>query len=232
MFPIGDTVRTRSFPIVNWLIIIANVAVFVLVELPLKESGLNRLLLTYGLVPTRLLAGEAWGFVTIFTSMFLHGGWIHLISNMWALFIFGDNVEDRMGSGRYLLFYLLTGALAAVLQSVVAPASQLPMVGASGAIAGVLGAYIVLYPSARVNTFFLLILIPVFIDIPAILYIGFWFVSQFFSGVMTLDANGLGGVAYWAHIGGFLSGLVLLPFFARRPRPVVYKQSYSNPYLR
>lgn len=232
MFPIGDTVRVRSFPIVNWLLIAANVAVFVLVELPLTDRGLDRLMLTYGLVPGRLFAGDSWGFVTIFTSMFLHGGWIHLIMNMWALFIFGDNVEDRMGSVRYLIFYLFTGVVAALLQAVVAPASQLPMVGASGAIAGVLGAYLVLYPRSRVTTLFLIILIPFFVDIPAILYIGFWFVSQFFSGLMVLDASGLGGVAYWAHIGGFLAGVVLLPFFARRRQQIVYQQRYSNPYLR
>ena len=196
MFPIQDTVRTRSFPIVNWLLIISNAAVFALLELPLRSGQLNQFVLTYGLVPVRLSDAQPWSVVTILTSMFLHGGWIHLISNMWALFIFGDNVEGRMGPGRYLIFYLLSGVVASLTQVVIDPASRLPMVGASGAIAGVLGAYLILFPSARVLTLVPLFFLPWFVEVPAFIYLGIWFLLQFLSGVLALDMSTMGGVAY------------------------------------
>jgi membrane associated rhomboid family serine protease len=228
MFPIQDTVRTRSFPIVNWLLIISNVAVFVLLELPLRSGQLNQFVLTYGLVPVRLVDGQPWSVVTILTSMFLHGGWLHLISNMWALFIFGDNVEGRMGPGRYLIFYLLGGVVASLTQVVVDPASRLPMVGASGAIAGVLGAYLILFPSARVLTLVPLFILPWFVEVPAFVYLGIWFLLQFLSGVLALDMSTMGGVAYWAHIGGFVCGLLLVRGFARRSQ--IYYRRYASGY--
>jgi membrane associated rhomboid family serine protease len=150
--------------------------------------------------------------------MFLHGGWLHLLSNMWALYIFGDNVEDRLGSGRYLLFYLITGAAAGLAQALIGTTSRVPLVGASGAIAGVLAGYLLLYPTARVITLIPVFFLPWFVEIPAVVYLLVWFVSQFFSGVLSLGAQAMGGVAYWAHIGGFVAGLLLVNVFARRPR--------------
>ena len=219
MFPIKDTIRSNSFPAVNWLIILANVVVFVGLELSMTPRELARTVTNYGLIPARLVSLEPFALVTVFTSMFLHGGWLHIISNMWALFIFGDNVEDRMGSARYLVFYLTCGALAALTQTFIDPASRIPMIGASGAIAGVLAAYLVLFPTARVVTLVPIFIIPWFIEIPAVLYLIIWFGSQFFSGVMALNVEAAsGGVAWWAHIGGFAAGLLLVMFFARRPR--------------
>jgi membrane associated rhomboid family serine protease len=219
MIPLKDTIRSHSFPAVNWLIIIANILVFVALELSLAPRDLQRTVSTYGLVPRQLTALEPWALVTVFTSMFLHGGWLHIISNLWALYIFGDNVEDRMGSLRYLLFYLICGVVAALAQVYVNPTSRIPMIGASGAIAGVLAAYLILYPTARVVTLVPIFFIPWFIEIPAVLYLVVWFVSQFFSGVMALNVQAAaGGVAYWAHIGGFVAGLLLVVLFARRSR--------------
>lgn len=218
MLPLQDTVRARSFPLVNWLLIIANLLVFIF-ETSLTTRQLNRLVLAYGTVPVELLSGNPREWLTVFSGMFLHGGWLHLISNLWALYIFGDNVEDRMGSGRYLIFYLISGVVAALTQAYITPASRFPMIGASGAIAGVLGAYLVLYPGARVITLIPLFILPWFVEIPALIYLGFWFVTQFFSGVLSLDVTATTGmVAYWAHIGGFVCGLLLVGLFARRPR--------------
>ncbi|MDW8325200.1 MAG: rhomboid family intramembrane serine protease [Anaerolineales bacterium] len=217
MLPLKDTVRARSFPLVNWLIIAANIVVF-LFETSLTTRQLDRLILAYGVVPARLWNGGPAEWLTIFTGMFLHGGWLHIFSNLWALYIFGDNVEDRMGSGRYLVFYLLSGVAAALAQAWIDPESRIPMIGASGAIAGVLGAYLVLFPNARVITLVPLFFLPWFVEVPALLYLGFWVFSQFFSGVLSVSTVSMGGVAYWAHIGGFVCGLLLVGLFARRPR--------------
>ncbi len=225
MFPLRDTIRSRTFPVVTWSIIALNVAVFLL-EASLPPALLERFIALWGFVPARLFGGHVlWGLTTLFTSMFLHGGWFHLLSNMWALYIFGDNVEDRMGSGRYLVFYLLSGVAAALLQAFVEPASQVPMVGASGAISGVLGAYFLFYPHARVITWIpLFLFFGYYVDIPAVLYLGLWFFSQFYSGLFALvTPHGLqaGGVAWWAHIGGFLFGVLFARAFAppdRHPR--------------
>jgi membrane associated rhomboid family serine protease len=150
--------------------------------------------------------------------MFLHAGWFHFLSNMWILFIFGDNVEDRMGSFTFLFFYLLSGFAAGILQTMVNPSSTVPTLGASGAIAGVLGAYVVLFPAARVVTLILILFFPLIVRIPAVFFLGIWFISQLFSGVSSI-ATGMGGVAWWAHIGGFLFGLFLGRFFQLRPPP-------------
>lgn len=228
MFPIKDTVQSRSFPVVNWLIIIANLLVFVAVELPLTPQQLQQFFFRYGLIPAELIQLSAGAVLTIFTSMFLHGGWLHIISNLWALYIFGDNVEDRMGSGRYFVFYLISGVAAALVQVYVTPASSIPMIGASGAIAGVLGAYLVLYPSARVITLVPIFFFPWFVEIPALIYLAIWIFSQFFSGVMSLGVDVAEGVAYWAHVGGFICGLLLVSLFARRKRP--YYRWYPDEY--
>ncbi len=218
MIPIADTVRTRSFPIVNWLIIIANVAIFAFVESRLTPRGLDQLILTYGAVPSRIVSGNLTAIIALLTSMFLHGGWLHLLGNMWALFIFGDNVEDRLGSLRYLVFYLICGIVAGLAQVAAAPTAQAPAIGASGAIAGVLAAYLVLFPGGRVVTLIpLFFILPWLIELPAIIFIGFWFLLQVFNGALTLHSSVIqGGIAYWAHIGGFVCGLLLVGLLARR----------------
>ncbi len=215
MIPLYDTLHSRRFPLVNWLLIAVNVLVF-LYELSLSPAGLDRLTRTWGLVPAQLLARPAALWITILTSMFLHGGWFHIISNMWVLFIFGDNVEDRLGGFRYLIFYLLSGVAAAVLQALILPASRVPTIGASGAIAGVLGAYLVLYPRAKVASLVPILFIFTIIEIPAFLFLLFWFVSQLFSGWLTLQGTAGAGVAWWAHVGGFLFGMAAVGLLARK----------------
>ena len=228
MFPLRDTVRSRSVPLITWGLIAANTLIF-LFETSLSQTSFNRLLLNYALVPARLSPNHPYGYVTLLTSAFLHGGWFHLISNMWVLYIFGDNVEDRMGSGRFLLFYLLAAVVAGWVQASFDPASRVPTIGASGAIAGVLGAYFVLYPTARVTTLILLIIIPWFVDIPAFIFIGLWFLSQLSSGLLAVGAAGdFGGIAWWAHVGGFLFGVLLVWLFARRP--AAYNRWYRDEY--
>ncbi len=217
MFPLKDTARSRSLPLVTWLIIGVNIGVF-LFEASLGPRQLDRFIRAYGLVPLRFMRDFGPDQIaTIFSSMFLHGGWFHVISNMWALFLFGDNVEDRMGHGRYLIFYFLCGTVAAMAQLFVAPDSSLPMVGASGALAGVLGAYLVLFPGERVITFVPIFFLPWFVEIPALFYLGFWFISQLFNGLFALGVPAVyGGVAWWAHIGGFTTGLLLVKLFEQR----------------
>ncbi len=218
MIPLRDTVPSRSFPFVNWLLIVLNVVVFfVILSLRSDAEGFVAAL---GLVPKRLLTDpQPWELVTPFTSMFLHGGWAHLLGNMLALYVFGDNVEDRLGSGRYLVFYLLCGLVAAFAHVVINAESTVPTIGASGAISGVLAAYVVFYPTSRVITLVLLLFLPWFVQIPATIYIGFWFVAQLLNGVLTVvkGQQAMGGVAWWAHVGGFLAGLAFAPLFARRP---------------
>jgi len=215
MFPLYDTLRSRRFPIINWMLIILNGMMFYY-ELKLGEAGLTRFILTWGLIPLQLASNPAEAWITIFTSMFLHGGWFHILSNMWVLAIFGDNIEDRMGGGRYLVFYLLSGTAAALMQAFLSPASNQPMIGASGAIAGVLGAYLILFPRARVASLVPILFIFTIIEIPAVIFLGFWFVSQLFSGWLVLQGADMSGVAWWAHIGGFVFGMLAIRLFARR----------------
>lgn len=217
MIPLRDTVRSRRFPIVNWAIILANTVAFYY-ELRIGPSALNGFINTWGLVPTRFWAEPQNAWVTVFSSMFLHGGWFHILSNMWVLFIFGDNVEDRMGGGRYLVFYLLSGVAAALTQAFFLPDSSSPMVGASGAIAGVLGAYMLLFPRARILSLVPILFIFTLIEIPAVIFLLFWFASQLFSGFLSLGGASGSGVAWWAHIGGFVFGLLGVFLFARRRR--------------
>jgi membrane associated rhomboid family serine protease len=205
MFPLKDTIRSRTFPVVNTTIIVINILVF-LFELSLG-GRIDKFIAEYGLTPVRFFweLKHSWtdAIIPVFTSMFLHGGWLHVLGNMWFLYIFGDNVEDRVGHIGYIFFYLLCGMGAALAQATFFPASTMPMVGASGAIAGILGAYFLLYPHARVLT-----LVPIFIfvqlmEVPAFLFLIFWFILQFAQGAMTHGAAN-GGVAWWAHIGGFV----------------------------
>jgi membrane associated rhomboid family serine protease len=225
VFPIGDDNSGRqSFPIVNTILIALNVLVFLYQLLLLAQSplALENFVFKYGAIPYELTRGvdlpPTVGFpiyLTIFTSMFLHGGFAHLIGNMWYLYIFGDNVEDSMGHFRYLIFYLLGGIAAAWAQTLLDPASRIPMIGASGAISAVMGAYLVLYPGGLIRTVAFFGFIPFFFYLPALILIGLWFVFQFFAGIASLGVPTAptGGVAYWAHIGGFVAGLVLVWFF-------------------
>jgi membrane associated rhomboid family serine protease len=215
MFPLYDTVRSRRFPIVNWLLIGLNGLVFYY-ELTLGEEGLQRFILTWGLIPARFTTNPAEAWITILSSMFIHGGWFHILSNMWILAIFGDNIEDRLGRWRYLFFYLLSGTAAAFLQTYIMLGSVMPIVGASGAIAGVLGAYLLLFPRARIASLVPILFIFTLVEVPAAIFLGFWFVSQLFSGWLSLQGAETSGIAWWAHIGGFIFGLLAINLFARR----------------
>jgi membrane associated rhomboid family serine protease len=224
MFPVGDTVPRRNPPVATWLVILANSLVFIL-QLGLSEYELERLFYLFGVVPARY-TDPAWArwvgfpgesYWPFFTSMFLHGGWLHIIANMWTLWIFGDNVEDRMGPLRFLAFYLLCGLAAGIVHCFSNPYSTIPAVGASGALAGVMGAYLFLFPWARVVVMLPVLFLPFFFEMPAVLYLGFWALTQVFSGTLALaDPQHVGGVAWWAHVGGFAAGIVLHFFFIRR----------------
>jgi membrane associated rhomboid family serine protease len=206
MFPIGDDDSTRrTVPVVTWGLIVLNV-LFFLVELNGGEAFIQQ----WSVVPRRLLANPAGDFPTIFTSMFMHGGWLHLLGNMLYLWIFGDNVEDNFGHAKFLTFYLLCGVAATFAQVLVSSNSSVPNLGASGAIAGVLAAYIVMFPQGQVKVMMGRGVIPM----PALVVIGFWIVLQFISGIGSISQTAdTGGVAYLAHIGGFIAGLVLTFLF-------------------
>jgi membrane associated rhomboid family serine protease len=208
VIPIRDTVPSRGVPIVSWSIIGINVAVF-LFELSLDDGDLEQLFRVFGIVPADAHP------VAFITCMFLHGSWLHLIGNMWSLWIFGDNVEERMGRLRFLAFYLLTGIAAGLTHSLTNPLSTMPTVGASGAIAGVLGAYYLLFPTARVIAMVPIFFFPFFFELPAVLYLGFWLLSQVFGATLSMlvPTGDAGGIAWWAHVGGFGAGVVLHRFF-------------------
>jgi len=230
MLPIKDTIRARYFPVVNWAIIILNALIFFF-ELSLPESRLHELVFRYGLVAQQFSLVDPTTWLPVLTHMWLHGGWLHFLSNIWILVIFGDNVEDRMGSARYAIFYLLGGVAAGLLQTLMSAGSSTPAIGASGAIAAVLGAYFLFYPRARVITMILIFIIPFFVELPALLFLGFWFVSQLFQGVLALSSTTAGGgIAWWAHIGGFLFGLVMANIFAFRRKPVAWHPDEYFPY--
>lgn len=222
MIPLYDTVRTRRFPIINLLLIAANVLAF-FYESQLSPSALERFIFTWGLVPARLMSDLAGTWPTIFTAMFMHGGWFHLLSNMWFLFIFGDNVEARLGGIRYLIFYMLSGVAAVLMQTYLLPTSQVPMIGASGAIAGVLGAYLVLFPRSRIASLVPILFIFTIIEIPAVIFLIFWFITQLYSGLFIMQGGTASGIAWWAHIGGFAFGVIMTLFFARKP---AYRSEY------
>lgn len=219
MFPIRDTVVSRNYPIVNMALIGVNVLVF-LYQLTLGPN-LDKFVYIYGLVPARYTVGyyahyfslgqQALSFVSF---MFLHGGFMHLLGNMWFLYIFGDNVEDHLGPLRYLLFYFLCGIGSGFSHVLLNIGSNTPTIGASGAIAGVMGAYILLHPKAKILTLIPIIIIPWFVEIPAFFFLGFWFVLQFFNAA----GSGGSGVAWWAHVGGFILGMGFLKIFERMPK--------------
>ncbi|MEZ4561513.1 MAG: rhomboid family intramembrane serine protease [Thermomicrobiales bacterium] len=214
MIPIGDeNAGSVIKPYVNLTLIGVCIVVF-LYELILPERQLNALFFEWGAVPARITSGE--GLITILTSMFLHGGWSHIIGNMLFLYVFGDNIEDAMGHLQYLLFYLLTGIAAAGLQIVLDPSSAIPMIGASGAISGVMGAYLVLFPQGRVRALVFFGSFGQVILVPAWTMIGLWFGLQLLSAFASLGAGGEGGVAFWAHVGGFIAGAALVFLFRNR----------------
>jgi membrane associated rhomboid family serine protease len=234
MIPISDKTPTRGLPIVNLMLISANVIVF-LYELTLRSRLLDRFIFTWGLVPNNFFAAlshpaqtslSVWA--TLITSQFLHAGWAHILGNMIFLWVFGDNVEDILGSFTYLVFYLVCGVVAGIVQVLVIGPGDIPSLGASGAIAGVLGAYLLLYPFAKVT-----ILLPIFflfwgIDLPALLVIGWWFVQQLFYGLGALSSAAASGIAFWAHIGGFAMGALLILPYLRRVRPRRRAVSYYD----
>jgi membrane associated rhomboid family serine protease len=216
MIPLRDVIPSRTTPGVTMTLIASNILVFLFMT-GLAPRAAEAFVYHYGLVPA------SFSLATVFTSMFVHGGLAHVAGNMWFLWIFGDNVEDRFGHGRFIVFYLVCGFVAAVSQTWLDPSSPVPMVGASGAIAGVMGAYLVLYPHSRV---LMLFPFPLFVyELPAVIFLALWFVMQFISGIdslNTMHAGDLtGGVAFWAHVMGFLAGIVLVPLMRRREREAV-----------
>jgi membrane associated rhomboid family serine protease len=234
LLPLRDDNPHTTTPVVNYALIAACVAVF-LWQVGLDDRAEEIAVLAYGLIPGTLfgkvlVAPEVHrlpGVLTIFTSMFLHGGWLHLIGNMWFLWIFGDNVEASLGHRRYFLFYALCGLAAAVGQISLDPASEVPMIGASGAISGVLGAYLILHPRANVKVLVLLIIFITVVNLPAWIVLGFWFLGQLIGQAGT--AAGEPGIAFMAHIGGFVAGMALVLFF--RPRSVpIFQPPASRPF--
>jgi len=243
MIPLKDNIPSSRFPIVNVLIIGVSAVVFLV---QLSSESEQRLVERYGMIPARVLdpgrpilvreevmVDTAFGpeivvrdrraaptpfapWLTLLTCLFLHGGWLHFLGNMWFLYIFGDNVEDRFGHLAYLFFYLVSGVAASAIHLLTNGASTVPTIGASGAIAGVMGGYFLLFPWAKVYALVPLVFIFQIFVLPAPLFLGFWFVLQFFQGTLSITAAASGGVAWWAHVGGFLTGLFLTFFFAPR----------------
>jgi membrane associated rhomboid family serine protease len=217
MIPLRDVIPSRTTPYITLTIIVLNALAW-FYELTLPQDQLNQFLQSFGVVPASFSAP------TLITSMFLHGSWSHVIGNMWYLWIFGDNVEDRVGHGRFIIFYLLCGVAAAFGQMAMDPGSILPTIGASGAIAGMMGAYFVLFPQSRVLTLVALFFYFDIIEIPAVFLLGFWFLMQLFSAgaiAATSSTNG-GGVAFMAHVAGFIVGVIGVFFFKQREQPDTY----------
>ena len=230
MIPIRDTIPRQHFPFAVWALVAVNVYVFIR-ELALPPDSTQQFIYLFGLVPARFThpdwaarVGFPHTYWPFFSTMFLHGGWLHIIGNMWVLWIFGDNVEDRMGPVRFLIFYLLCGLAAGAVHVLTNPGSRVPAVGASGAIAGVMAAYFVLFPRARIVAMFPILFYPVFFQVPAFLYLGLWFLTQFFSGTLAIATHReVSGIAWWAHIGGFGAGILTFALFLRprETRPAV-----------
>ena len=220
MIPIRDTIPSKHYPVVNHTIIGINVVIY-LFEMS-QGADLNRFIYIYGLVPARYSVPQIASYFStgqqlfsLFSFMFLHGGFFHLLGNMWFLYIFGDNIEDRLGPFRYIAFYLLCGITSGLSHLVLNFHSNMPTIGASGAIAGVMGAYLILHPHAKILTLIPIIIIPWFIEIPAFFFLGLWFVLQFLNA--TGSHGGAGGIAWWAHIGGFVFGIVFLKILVALP---------------
>jgi len=227
MIPIRGTVPSKNPPIATWVLILANTVVF-LVELGIPAQEVGHFFYLFGIVTARythpdwamtvnLATSNYWPFLT---GMFLHGSWLHILANMWTLWIFGHSVEDRMGPTRFVIFYFLCGVAGSVAHVFANPGSTMPTLGASGAVAGVLGAYLILFPSARLIVLVPILLFPFVFEIPAVFFIGFWALSQLFSGTLSLASSAdVGGIAWWGHIGGFAAGIVLQIIFVNRGDP-------------
>lgn len=225
MFPIADTIPSSRIPVMNYFLIFVNVLIFFF-EWQLPPHILESFFYQFGLVPARYsnphfafetgLASE--NYLPFVSNMFLHSGWAHIIGNMWTLYIFGDNVEDKMGSWKYLLFYILCGLAASLTHYYVNPESTIPAVGASGAISGVMGAYMWLFPKSRIIFLYFLFFFIDFIQIPAFIYLLFWFLGQLMSGTVSLFVlpQHVGGIAFWAHIGGFAAGMLIHSLFVQK----------------
>jgi len=217
MFPLRDNIPSRTYPLVTNALIWLNIIVFVY-EVSLGE-GLQRFITSYGLVPAQVTGHAAPGplgtIAPYFTSMVLHGGWFHVLGNVWFLWLFGDNVEDRLGHLRFLWFYVFAGLIAGLAHVLSGPESMVPTIGASGAIAGVLGAYLALYPRAKVATVLWLGLLIDVIELPAVTFLGIWFVMQLVPGLLSASLGQVGGVAWWAHIGGFAAGYAFIRLLCR-----------------
>jgi membrane associated rhomboid family serine protease len=232
VIPLKDTVHRMSFPSVTWMLIAINSLVF-LWEIALPEPLLTRLFYLFGLVPARY-NDPRWailhkvysdGYLSFLTNMFIHGGWLHLVGNMWFLYLFGRSVEDRVGHARFLALFLLCGLAAGLTYLLVSPRSTVPAIGASGAIAGVMAAYLVLFPGARIITFIPIFFLPFIIELSAFFYVAYWFVLQLVAGMISLGlAQTGGGIAWWGHVGGFIAGIPLI--FLLRPKR--YRRRQDN----
>ncbi len=227
MFPIRDHNPSGRVPYVTYALMAANVGIFLsYVSLLSDPVGINRFFYDWAMIPARLSVGN--GYYTVLSSMFLHGGWMHLLGNMLFLYIYGDNIEDEMGHVPFALFYVASGVAAAMIQYVVAPYSQIPMVGASGAIAGVMGGYLLLFPKARIDILIFIIFYIRILPIPAWIVLMVWFGMQLVGGVAA-DVR-IGGVAYWAHLGGFAAGLLLaIPLWLRLGGPAFWHRTEGHP---
>jgi membrane associated rhomboid family serine protease len=232
MIPLKDTILRQGFPVVTWVIILLNGIIF-LYEISIPKDMLQQLFYLFGLVPARY-SYPSWAvihglpfdhYLSFITAMFLHAGWLHIIGNMWFLYVFGGTVEDRLGHVSFLFFYLLAGLGASLIYFLIDIHSRIPESGASGAIAGVMGAYIVLFPRARILTMILLFFFPFFVELSAFFYIGYWFLIQLLAGTISFAAQATqGGVAWWAHVGGFVAGIVLVLLFRRH----AHRKSYPD----
>ncbi len=224
MFPLRDTIPSNKFPFITISIIIINLVIF-FYEVSLGQN-LEIFIQNFGVIPAKFttfwkedptqIAGLV---ITPFSSIFLHGGWMHVISNMWYLWIFGDNIEDRTGHFRFFIFYIICGLIANATHIVTNVGSNIPTIGASGAVAGVMGAYFLLFPRSKITTLFFLVIFIQIVRIPALFFLGFWIVLQIISGTLSMGLDSqTGGVAWWAHIGGFFSGLLLILFFKKHQK--------------
>lgn len=247
MFPYRDENQTQRTPIITWLIIALNILAWVFVQGAGSTFALAKSVCELGLIPGELTLslapgtsfpmGESLVCATdpgrqishVVTSMFLHGSWMHILGNMWFLWIFGNNIEDSMGRLRFVVFYLVCGLTAAMAQVLAGPASPIPMVGASGAISGVMGAYLLLFPRVRVYAFIFLGFFFTSVGMPAWVMLGYWFVIQIFSGLVSFGSGAEGGVAFWAHAGGFIAGLILIKLFSRPDYLAAHQQSHWRP---
>lgn len=239
MFPISDNIPSRRTPIVTYTLIFINCIVF-FIELSLPSNLTYRIFYTFGIVPARYtnldwayIAGFPVGFIwlimPLITSMFLHGSWLHIISNMWFLWIFADNVEDRLGHVRFAIFYLLCGIAAGVAHIIINPTSTIPAIGASGAISGVLGAYFVFFPMAMIIVLIPVVFWPIFIPLPAFIYITTWFLIQFLSGTVSLIIPyNISAIAWWAHIGGFIAGGLFSRVFSKKSSSITITEYTSS----